>query len=262
MRLRPDESFDLANKVALVTGGATGIGRATCFSLADIGVGTVIVNYRESAADADTVARTLTAGGIRAIPMQADIADQESVKQLLHRVEVEVGRLDYLVNNAGTTRLVPFRDLDAITPKIWDQLTATNLYGAFFCCSAAGDLLARNRGAIVNVASIAGHRAVGSSIPYGVTKAGLLQLTRSLAVTMAPDVRVNSVSAGTVLSGWHEKLVDSEVFARSAEAEAGVVPLRRLAHPEDIAQAIVSMLLMDFVTGQDLIVDGGKSVLY
>ena len=123
-------------------------------------------------------------------------------------------------------------------------------------------MLQETSGAIVNVASISGYRGVGSSIPYAASKAGVLQLTRSLAMSLAPKVRVNSVSAGTVLTSWHERLVGAEVFADRAQAEAELVPLGRLAGPEDIAEGIVALLTLGFVTGQDLLIDGGKSLRY
>lgn len=249
-------------RVGLVTGGATGIGRATCEALASAGVGTVVIGYSRSADEAQELAAFLETTGTRAVAMQVDVSSETSVIRLMDRVTADLGRLDYVVNCAGMTRLIPLGELDAVTDDDWNQILRVNLLGAFWCSRAAHSLLRESRGSIVNVASIAGYRAVGSSIPYGVSKAGVLQLTRSLAVSMAPEVRVNSVSAGTVQSGWHEKLVGVDVFAPRAEAEAEVVPLKRLAQPEDIAAAIVSLLLLDFVTGQDLLVDGGKGLLY
>lgn len=166
------------------------------------------------------------------------------------------------MNNAGITELIPFADLDKVTEDIWERLLATNLMGAFWCCRAAAPMLQESSGAIVNVASIAGYRGVGSSIPYGVSKAGVLQLTRSLAVSLAPEVRVNSVSAGTVVTSWHERLVGAEVFAGRAKEEAELVPVGRLAGPGGIAEGIVALLTLGFVTRQDLLIDGGKSLRY
>ena len=253
---------DNSGRVALVTGGATGIGKAVCARLASAGVATIIVNYSTSANAAADVVASLESAGVTAISLQADIADIGSVERMLTVIATQFGRLDYLVNNAGITKLIPFADLDAVTPETWSSLIETNLLGAFWCSRAASSLLAASGGAIVNVASIAGTRAVGSSLPYGVSKAGLLQLTRSLAAALAPDIRVNSVSAGTVRSGWHEKLIGAEAFEDKVAAESDVVPLKRLASPDDIAQAIVALLMLDFVTGENLLVDGGKSLLY
>ena len=255
-------STEAASLVAVVTGGATGIGRAVCERLADEGVGTIIINYSRSAEAAERLAGSLSTAEVKAHAVQADISDLASVEAMFERIGGEFGRVDYLVNNAGTTELIPFRDLDAVTPAVWERLLGTNLLGSFWCSRAAAPLLKETRGAIVNVASIAGMRGVGSSLPYGVTKAGVLQLTRSLAIALAPDVRVNSVSAGTVRSGWHEKLVGEDVFAERSEHESTVVPLKRLAVPEDIAEGVVSLLRMSFVTGQDLLIDGGQGLLY
>lgn len=253
---------DAASRVALVTGGGTGIGRAVCERLAREGIGTIIVNYSRSAEAAERLVEELSADGVHAFAIQADISDVTSVEAMFERVTHDIGRLDYLVNNAGTTELIPFRDLSAVTPDTWDRLLGTNLLGSFWCARAAAPLLREVQGAIVNVASIAGERAVGSSIPYGVSKAGVLQLTRSLAIALAPSIRVNSVSAGTVRSGWHEKLVGNDVFTERSEEESAVVPLKRLARPDDIAEGVVSLLSMGFVTGQDLLIDGGKGLLY
>jgi NAD(P)-dependent dehydrogenase (short-subunit alcohol dehydrogenase family) len=249
-------------RIALVTGGATGIGRAVCERLARDRVGTVLINYAHSEGAAHELAAALREGGTTAVPLHADISNQVAVEDMFGRVRDEFGGLDYLVNNAGATELIPFPDLAAVTSDTWARLLGTNLLGAFWCSRAAAPLLRERGGAIVNVASISGERAVGSSIPYGVSKAGVLQLTRSLAVALAPQIRVNSVSAGTVRSGWHEKLIGEEAFAARSQQEASVVPLGRLAVPDDIAAGVAAMLALDFVSGQDLLVDGGKSLLY
>ncbi|WP_210480958.1 SDR family NAD(P)-dependent oxidoreductase [Naasia sp. SYSU D00948] len=255
-------AVDPAGRVALVTGGGTGIGRAVCERLAGGVAGGIVIAFSRSGGEATQLAARLSSQGVRAVARQADVSDRKQVEDLISAVEAEFGRLDYLVNNAGRTRLIPFADLDAATEEIWTEILGTNLMGTFWCSRAAAALLRRSRGAIVNIASISGTRAVGSSLPYGVSKAAVLQLTRSLAAALAPDVRVNSVSAGTVRSGWHEKLIGDEAFAEKSEREAAVVPLQRLAAPADIAEAVVAMLTTSFVTGQDLLVDGGKGLLY
>jgi len=255
-------AVDNSGRVALVTGGATGIGRAVCEALVEAGVGTVIVNYSKSADAAAEVVAALESRGATAVAIQADIADVASVETMVAQVGDQFGRLDYLVNNAGITKLVPFAKLDDATPDLWSALIDTNLLGAFWCSRAASTMLHANAGAIVNIASIAGTRAVGSSLPYGVSKAALLQLTRSLAIALAPGIRVNAVSAGTVRSSWHEKLIGADAFEDKVLAESEVVPLKRLASPDDIAQAVVALLMLDFVTGENLLVDGGKSLLY
>lgn len=255
-------SVALGDRVAMVTGGATGIGAAVCERLAEAGVGAVVINYASSADDAEKVATSLRERGVKALAVQADISDTSAVDAMFDLVLQRFGRLDYLVNNAGVTELIPFSDLGQVSRDTWDHLLGTNIVGTFQCARAAAPLLTKTFGAIVNVGSIAATRGIGSSIPYGVSKAGVLQLTRSLAIALAPAVRVNSVSAGTVRTSWHAKLVGAEVFEERSVAEAGTVPLGRLADARDIAAAVVSLLMLEFVTGQDLLVDGGKSLRY
>jgi NAD(P)-dependent dehydrogenase (short-subunit alcohol dehydrogenase family) len=149
-----------------------------------------------------------------------------------------------------------------VTDDVWELVLGVNLRGAFLATRAASAALRAAGGAVVNVASTAGHRASGSSIPYGVSKAALLQLTRGLAVALAPEVRVNSVSPGSVSSDWMGGLVGDDVARAAREAESAVIPLGRVATPEEVADAIIAMLGPGMVTGQDIIVDGGKHLLY
>lgn len=250
------------SRAALVIGGGTGIGAAVCDRLAEIGVGRIAVNYSKSADAAQQVVDRLNARGVEAFAVQADVSDEASICSMMADVRQKFGRLDYLSFNAGITEAIPFADLDKISDEIWDRLFDTNLKGAFWCARAAAPLLKESSGAIVNMVGLTAHRAIGSSIPYSVSKAGLLHLTRDLAIALAPQVRVNSVSTGTVKSGWHERLVGAEVFAARAAAEAPTVPLGRLAEPEDVAEGIVALLTLKFVTGQDLVIDGGKALKY
>lgn len=249
-------------RVALITGGATGIGRAVGERLVQEGVDRIYVNYAHSrGAAAETVA-ALQALGAAASAVRADVSDPTAVNEMIAQIESEVGSVDHLVNSAGVTELIPFSDLDAVTPDVWDRLWRINVLGTFQVTRAATPLLRRARGSVVNVASIAAHRAVGSSVPYGATKAAVLQVTRAMAVALAPDVRVNAVSPGTVRTGWHDRLVGADEFQSRAEAEASTVPLGRLADASDIADVIVGLLRMTFVTGQDIVADGGKSLRY
>ncbi|HYM97655.1 MAG TPA: SDR family oxidoreductase, partial [Candidatus Sulfotelmatobacter sp.] len=134
--------------------------------------------------------------------------------------------------------------------------------GTFYCCRAAAPELKKKRGAIVNVASIAAHRASGSSIAYAVSKAGIVQLTRGLALSLAPDVRVNSVSPGLVSTRWFRSRFGDEPAEAQEESFASTTPLRRIATADDVAQAVIGLLTSDLVTGQDLVVDGGRNILY
>src|SRR6266851_3242238 len=254
--------MDLGGRVAIVTGGGTGIGRATSVRLAKAGAKAVVVNYSRSASDAESTAEELRSIGSEAIPYRADVADEAMVKAMVASIVERFGRLDVLVNNAGTTHFIPHADLDALTDEVWNDILSVNLKGTFFCCRAGGPELKKTGGAIVNVASIAAHRASGSSIAYAVSKAGVVQMTRALALALAPDVRVNSVSPGLVSSRWFSKSFGEDAAAAQEEVFAKATPLRKIATPDDVAQAVIALLENDLITGQDLVIDGGKNVLY
>lgn len=254
--------MELRDAVAVVTGGGTGIGRATAVALAEAGATGVVVTYSRSADEAESLARELTALGCTAVAERADVGDDEQVRALAERVRARFGRVDVLVNNAATTHPVAHEDLDGVTDEVFRHVLDINVLGPFRMVRAlAGELRAAG-GAVVNIASISGYRAGGSSIPYGVSKAGLLQLTRNLAVALAPEVRVYAVAPGTVATRWQTDLHGAAGFAERAEAERRTVPLRRTAGPEHVAHVVLGLLAMDMVTGEAVIVDGGKHVLY
>ena len=254
--------MDLQERVAIVTGGGTGIGRAVCLRLARGGAAAVVVNYSHSEVDATSTARELEALGSKAVPHRADIADEAQVISMIDETVKTFGRLDILVNNAGTTRFIPHPDLDALTDEVWSEILNVNLKGTFFCCRAAAPHLRQGKGVIVNVASVAGYRAAGSSIAYGVSKAGVLQLSRSLALALAPDVRVNSVSPGLVSSRWFRQRFGDEATAALESSTAENTPLKAVATPDHVAQAVMAFVENDIVTGQDIVVDGGRMVEY
>jgi len=254
--------MDLAGRVAIVTGGGTGIGRATSIRLAKAGAKAVVINYSRSAAEADSTAAEVRALGAQAMAHRADVADEPMVKAMVASTVERYGRLDVLVNSAGTTHFIPHPDLDALTDEVWNDILGVNLKGTFFCCRAAASELKKAGGAIVNIASIAAHRASGSSIAYAVSKAGVVQLTRALALALAPEVRVNSVSPGLVSTRWFSQKFGDDAAAAQEETFAKATPLRKIATPDDVAQAVVALLENDVITGQDVVVDGGKNVLY
>ncbi len=254
--------MELAGRVAVVTGGGTGIGRATSLRLARGGVKAVIVNYSRSAGEAEATAREVKALGVESVAHRADVADESQVTTLIASTVDRFGRLDVLVNSAGVTHFIPHPDLDALTDEVWDEILGVNLKGTFFCCRAAAPELKKTGGAIVNLGSIAAHRASGSSIAYAVSKAAILQLTRALALALAPEVRVNSVSPGLVSTRWFSRSFGDEAAAAQEETFAKATPLGRVASADDVARAVVALLENDLVTGQDLVVDGGKSILY
>jgi NAD(P)-dependent dehydrogenase (short-subunit alcohol dehydrogenase family) len=253
--------MDLEGRVALVTGGGTGIGRAVCLRLAKAGAKAVVVNYSRSDKDARATVAELIVIGSDAMAHQADVSNEEEVKAMIAAVKDRYGRLDVLINNAGTTRFIAHPDLDALTDDVWDGVLKVNLKGTFYCCREAAPELRKKRGAIVNIASIAGHRATGSSIVYAVSKAGVLQLTRALAVALAPDVRVNSVSPGLVSTRWFRQF-DPKAAESQEEAASATTPLKAVATPDHVAQAVMGFVENDMLTGQDVVVDGGRNVLY
>jgi 3-oxoacyl-[acyl-carrier protein] reductase len=254
--------MELAGRVAIVTGGGTGIGRAVCIRLARLGAKAVVVNYSRSESDAEATASELRELGAEAMAYRADIADESMVKSMIAATIERYGALDVLVNNAGTTHFIPHSDLDALTDEVWNDIVSVNLKGTFFCCRAAAPELKKTRGAIVNVSSISAYRASGSSIAYAVSKAGILQLTRALALSLAPEVRVNSVSPGLVSSRWFRRRFGEDAATVQEESFAKATPLQKIATPDDVAQAVIALLESDVITGQDLVVDGGKNILY
>ncbi|HET7467258.1 MAG TPA: SDR family oxidoreductase, partial [Candidatus Dormibacteraeota bacterium] len=246
--------MELEGRVAIVTGGGTGIGRATCLRLARAGARAVVVNFSRSEKDALETAEELRSLGCDGVTFGADVADETRVKALVAFAVERFGRLDVLVNNAGTTHFIPHADLDALTDQVWDDILRVNLKGTFFCCRAAAPELRKTRGAIVNIGSIAAYRASGSSIVYAVSKAGLLQLTRALALALAPEVRVNSVSPGLVSTRWFRSRFGDEAAVAQEESFAAATPLKRIAGPDDVARAVMAFVENDVITGQDVVV--------
>jgi 3-oxoacyl-[acyl-carrier protein] reductase len=254
--------MEVSGRVAIVTGGGTGIGRAVCVRLAKAGAAAVVVNYSRSEAEANATVSEIESLGTKAYAHRTDVSDEPQVVAMIDETVRRFGRLDVLVNNAGTTHFIPHSNLDALTDEVWNEILGVNLKGTFFCCRAAAPKLRRQRGAIVNVSSVAGHRAVGSSIVYGVSKAGILQLTRALAVALAPEVRVNSVSPGLVSTRWTRQRLGDDAAAVGESSTADTTPLRAIATPDHVAQAVMAFVENDLVTGQDIVVDGGRMVGY
>lgn len=254
--------MELEGRVALVTGAATGIGRATVVHLARSGVAGVIINYRSAQQQAEEVAAEIAGLGVEAMCVHADLKDDDQVRRMVRQAAERFGRLDVLVNNAGVTHWVPVTDLEGLTDAMWDEILDVNVKAAFRCTRAAAALLSEARGAVVNVSSISGVLATPtlSSLAYGTAKAALIYLTRGLAVALAPDVRVNAVAPAFTDTDWMREHYGDDYDATVARA-ASSFPLRRIGRAEDVAAAIVSLVTGgDFVTGQTLIVDGGLSL--
>ncbi len=254
--------MELSGRVALVTGGAGGIGGAVVRALAQAGVSGIVVNYRKSSKEAEALSLDLERGGVKALALQADVQSDAQVRRMIQTIEDKFGRLDVVVNNAGVTHWVKLADLAGLTDPIWDEILDVNVKGAFRCARAAQKLLEANQGMIVNVSSISGVLAPStiSSLAYGTAKAALIYMTKGLAVAMAPKVRVNCVAPAFTDTPWMSQHFGADYQQVIAKASAGY-PLQRIATPEDIAGAILGLITGgDFVTGQTLLVDGGLSL--
>jgi 3-oxoacyl-[acyl-carrier protein] reductase len=250
--------MDLRDKAALVTGGGTGVGRATTLALAERGCA-VVVNYSRSKDEAEETAAEARALGVEAFAYAADVADDASVREMVAAAGDQFGRLDVLVNNAGRTVFVPHADMDALSDDDWLSIYAVNTLGPFHCARAAKALLqADGGGHVVNISSVAGVAGVGSSLPYCASKAALLNLTVTLARVMAPSVRVNAVAPGFITGRWLQAGLGQAYEAVKARAEQNN-PLQAVCDPEDVANAILAVVTGgDLMTGQTLTVDGGS----
>jgi 3-oxoacyl-[acyl-carrier protein] reductase len=241
-------------KVALVTGSATGIGRATALRFAREGIA-VAVNYSRSQAEAEETLAGVRRHGVDAILCKANVGNDRDVRAMVERCRAELGGLDILVNNAATTRFIDHKDLEALTDEVWDEILGVNVKGTYYCCRAAMPLLKERKGNIVNVTSVAGLQGQGSSIAYAASKAAVNTLTKSLARAFAPEVRINAVAPGPVLTRW--------LAGRQAQIDRYVetTPLARAATPEDIADAVAFLALdASLMTGQVIVVDGGRTM--
>lgn len=241
-------------KVALVTGSATGAGRAIALRFARNGYA-VAVNYSRSEPDAKETLAMVEKLGVPAILCKATVADDVQVRAMVDRCQVELGGLDVLVNNAGTTHFIAHTELEAVTDAIWDEIFQVNLKGAFYACRAAMPLLKVRKGCIVSVSSVAGLQGHGSSIPYSASKAAMNCMTQSLARAFGPDVRVNAVAPGPIETRW---LVGHEDHVAKAIAQT---PLKRAATPDDVADVVWFLAAgTTLVTGQVVVVDGGRTM--
>ena len=244
-------------RVAIVTGSSSGIGAATALELSRRGW-RIAVNYAQSAAQAQEIAEQCG----EAIVVQGDVADDSDCRRVVQTALGRWGRLDALVNNAGTTKFVAQGDLDGLSAADFQRIYAVNVIGAFQMCRAAAQALRATRGAVVNVSSLASRNAVGSSIAYAASKAALNMVSMSLARVLAPEVRVNVVAPGFVETPWMAEGYGDEGYERVREAYARLAPLGSVAQPLEVAQTI-AWLIEDAaqVSGQILYVDGGMHVV-
>jgi 3-oxoacyl-[acyl-carrier protein] reductase len=216
----------------------------------------VAINYSRSQGEAEATAAAARERGVRAITIACDVSDDAQVRTMIDQCQREFGRLDVLVNNAAVTYFIPHADMEALTEDKWDRILAVNLKGPFFVCRAAVPLMrGGGGGAIVNVASVAGLVGSGSSIAYAASKGALITLTKSLAKSLAPAIRVNAVCPGVILSRWlddHREMIDAAIK---------ITPLGKASTTDDVADAI-TFLACDagMITGQAIAVDGGRTV--
>jgi 3-oxoacyl-[acyl-carrier protein] reductase len=249
----------LEGKAAIVTGGGTGVGRATALELARGGC-SVLVNYSKSKDDAEQTAADVRALGVKGLTIQADVSDDAACRRMAETAHKELGRLDILVNNAGTTEFIPHHELDRMTADAWNRILGVNLIGPFQCARAVKPAMdATGGGVIVMTSSIAGTNGVGSSIAYCASKAALNNLTLTLARALAPNIRVNAVAPGFIRGRW---LKDGygEQYEMLEQLAAARAVMKKVCDPEDVATAILGFIAADLVTGQVLIVDGGLTI--
>ena len=246
--------MDLHRKTALITGGGTGLGREIALQLAAEGM-QIAISYSRSEREAEDTVRAIQETGTEAIALMADLAEATAPERLIAEMEQRFGRLDLLIHNAGTTRFIPFQDVEKVTIEAWDELFTVNTRSAFFLARAAAPLLRKHGcGQIITTSSIAGMSPAGSSLPYSVSKAALIHLTKCLAVALAPDVRVNSVAPGLLLTRWVAGFSEERL-----QAMGDAALLKRPTRVEDTAAAFVMLAKSESITGQVIVVDAGLS---
>jgi 3-oxoacyl-[acyl-carrier protein] reductase len=253
----------LENKTAIVTGGGTGVGRATCLQLAKLGC-RVVVNYNQSHEAAEQLVASIKDDDGEAIAVQGDVGIDDDCQALVGKAIETFDRLDVLVNNAGMTEFIPATELDRVTDDVWQRLMSVNVIGPFHCARAAAaamrDTAGPDGGEIVNVSSVAGICASGSSIPYAASKAALNNLTIYLARTLAPAIRVNAVAPGFITGDWLKRGLGDR-YDETKNAFEQMMPLKKVCEPNDVANAIISVITgSDLVTGSVQVCDGGMLI--
>jgi NAD(P)-dependent dehydrogenase (short-subunit alcohol dehydrogenase family) len=238
----------LEGKLALVTGAGKRIGRTVALRLAREGAD-VVVHYHSSRAEADEAVSEIKKLGRKSIALQADLRSVAEIRRLVQQVETEFGRLDILVNNAAN--FIPGHVEDT-TEEIWDAALDANLKGVFFCAQAAAPLLKKSRGVIVNFGDVGGVIAWPGYIAHCVSKAGVVMLTKCLAKALAPEVRVSAIAPGTITMAGDPSELEREFVQRA--------PLRRTGTPEEVAEAVMFLVRSTFMTGQVLLLEGGRTL--
>ncbi len=245
---------DLTGKRVLITGAASGIGLATARAFGSVGA-SVAVNYLPGDSRGAIAVAELSRNGNPVLGAPGDVSRRESAERMVSEAVGALGGLDVLVNNAGITGCLEppaFEDLEVLTEEFWSDILSTNLLGPFWCTRAAADHLRATGGAVVNTASVAAFGGCSSSIAYGASKAGLVNLSRTMALALAPDVRVNAVAPGLVLTPLTEPWPEE----RKKQAIQAAL-LKRMVEPVEVAEAIVFLSTNRAITGQTLVVDCG-----
>jgi 3-oxoacyl-[acyl-carrier protein] reductase len=241
---------------ALVTGGGTGIGRAVVIALAREGYD-VAINYSRSEGPAKETAAEAQKHGAKTLLLKADVSDDKSVRGMFVEIEKTFGRLDVLVNNAGTTADWKPRDLESISEEAWDRVFAVNTKSIFLVTRAAVKLLKASKGCIVNTASIVGLRPGPQPIPYAASKAAVVNMTKTLAWNLGPDIRVNAVAPGWMEGEWMERMLGDK-YRDMMDRRAKMTPLKRCVTADDVAETMLTFIKSNrFVTGEILVIDGG-----
>jgi 3-oxoacyl-[acyl-carrier protein] reductase len=255
IRIRGKEAMDLKGVVALVTGGNGGLGQRICHALAQEGAHVAVI-YARSRDQAEGVASDLTSRyQIKAQAFGCDITDDAAVDRLVGEVTQAFGRLDILINDAAYNLSIPFGDLDSLTMEVWNRIMATNLTGPMLLTKAVAPIMkAQGQGRIVNIASVAGLSPTGSSIAYAVSKAGLIHLTRCMAVALAPETLVNCVAPGLLEGTRATGNLRPEQVERAASASL----LKKPADKDDCADMVVTMCRTETMTGQTVVIDAGR----
>jgi 3-oxoacyl-[acyl-carrier protein] reductase len=250
--------MDLQEGVAIVTGSSSGVGAATARQLAERGAH-VVINYMSNEDGARETQQACEAFGVETVIVRANVADDADCRRLAAAAEERWGRIDALVNNAGTTKFCAHHDLEGLDSKDFTNIYGVNVVGPYQMTRAVAPAMKRGgRGSIVNVASIAGVTGIGSSIAYAASKGALVTMGLSLARVLGPEIRVNTVCPGFIQGDWLEQGMGAETYARTKAYLEESTPLRLTTTPDTIAEAILYFLGgADVVTGETLILDGG-----
>lgn len=250
------ECKTLNNKIVLITGGGTGIGRAIAFEFARKKA-FIVINYFKSESEATYTVKEIKKLGAKAIKIRADITNSNEVRMMFEMIDKKFGHLDILVNNAGWTKFIEYKNINSLTEKVYDHIMNVNLKSVFLCSKEAIKIMHKVKDAlIINITSTSAFDGIGSNIVYCASKAAVVTLTKSFALAFGPNIRVNAIAPGFTATRFI-----AQAPKRLLDRERRLTPLRRIAQPEDIAKVAVSLYEdMKFVNGQTIIVNGGRLI--